>query len=747
MRIRALKTALWGSVFLVSLSVLIFQIPVVMAQDAGDEEFVIEEVVVTARKREERLQEVPLSVTTFSAADIEAKSLVSLKDLGQFTPNLNFFNMGQGGNSGAVVFMRGVGQTDTGTFWDPGVGIYVDGVYMGRMQGVDLALLELQRVEVLRGPQGTLFGKNTIGGAINIVTVKPGDEFSAYADVTTGSFDRLDGRANLNVPLVPGIFSMKITGSSQNRDGFGTRIDWHTGKKIDEMGNRDRLNGRAAFNWTPNENVGVLLSLDAAKIREYGAVREVVKFTEPPLARLFNMFVNPPYSAATFATENHFVSFANGENANELDAWGAALTVDWDLGTVALKSITSYRDTDAVNGTDPDGSFYNIIDLRGDVKQDQFSQELQLSGLSFGGRLNWVAGLYYFAEDAFMSQALLVYRELADIIGLDISFVRRYWTDNKSYAAYTQGTYDVNEKLALTVGLRYTTEKKDLARDRFRQLSGIVFVPLDSRDATWSAFSPRISLDYKWSDDLMTYVSAARGFKSGGFNAISLNSAEFTRFDPEYIWTYEAGLRSEWYDQRLRFNASVFYSDYTDIQFTVIRGDPNTGEPITVIDNAAKARIKGFELEVVAMPVSQLLLTAGVGYTDAAYTRLDAGLPITLDTRFVKTPKWSTTLSAQYTIPLKGGADIVGQLDWAYKSKIEHDQLNSLVGRQNPYSLVNARLTYVNTDNKWSVSLFGTNLTDERYIMAATDLSNALAFAEVQWARPREWGLNFRYNF
>lgn len=752
MRISALKSILRAMLYLFVVSVLVVQIPTVMAQDAGQEEdgingTGIEEVIVIARKREESLQEVPISITAFSAADIESKSLFTLKDLGQFTPNLSFSNMGQGGNSGAVVFMRGVGQADVAAFWDPGVGIYVDGVYMGRMQGVDLTLMELERVEVLRGPQGTLFGKNTIGGAINVVTVKPNDEFSAYAEVTTGSYDRLDGKFDVNAPLIPGVLAMKVSGSSQNRDGFGFRFDWHTGDKIDEMGNRDRSNGRVAFNWTPNEDVGVLLSIDAAKIREYGAVREVVKFTEPPLAGLFNMFAEPDYSAANFATESHYASFANGSNANDLDAWGIALTVDWDLDSVAFKSITSFRNTEAFNGTDPDGSFYNIIDLAGTVDQDQFSQEFQISGLSLNSRLNWVAGIYYFEEEAFMSQSLLVYREIYDFIGLDISFLRRFWADNKSIAAYTQGTYDVNEQLSLTIGLRYTDEKKDVARERFRQVSGPVFVPMDSTGASFSALSPRLSIDYQWNDDLMTYISAARGFKSGGINAISLNSAEFAPFDPEFIWTYELGMRSEWADKRLRFNATAFFSDYEDIQFTVIRGDPNTGEPITVVDNAAAAEMKGFEFELTALPTPQLLLSAGIGYINAEYTDIAPSAPITTDTIFVKTPEWSLMFSGQYTHPLNNGGEVIGQVDWAYKSETQHDQLNSPIGLQDSYGILNARLGFVSNDNKWSVSLFATNLTDELYIMAVTDLSNTLAFGEVQWARPREWGVSFRYNF
>jgi len=747
MRMSASKAILRGLIFAILLSVLVYFLPAAMAQEAEQEEVGIEEVVVTARRREERLQEVPLSIAAFSAADIEAKSLVSLRDVGQFTTNFSFYNQGQAGNSGSVVYIRGIGQSDPNVFWDPGVGIYLDGVFMGRMQGIDLGLLDMERIEVLRGPQGTLFGKNTIGGAVSLVTTKPGDEFTGYAEVTAGNYDRIDGKFSVDIPITPGVFVMKLAGSSQNRDGFGKRLDWATGEQIDEMGDVDRLNGRAAFNWTPSENVGVQFSLDTAKIREFGAVREVIKFTEPPIAGLLNLFIDPQYSAENFATDSYSTSYASGSNANELDAWGAALVVDWGLGAMDLKSITSYRENEAYNGTDPDGSIYDLIDLIQDVDQDQFSQEFQLGGLSFDDKLDWVVGLYYFEEDAFSDEKLLVYRELLDFIGLDLSFQRRIWVNNKSYAAFGQGTYNVNEKLGLTGGLRYTYEKKDVGRDQLRQETGGILVPYDELDETYSAVSPRVSVDYKWSPDLMTYFSIAGGFKSGGINGTATSDAAFVPFDPEYVWTYELGLRSEAMDNRLRFNASFFYSDYEDIQFTVIRGDPDTGQPLTVIDNAAKATIKGFEMEVMAVPTPQLLLTAALGYIDAEYTDVEPGLPISTATQFVKTPEWSGTISAQYTFPLAGSSEIVGRVDWAYKSEIHHDQLNSPVGLQDSYGLLNARLSYTSNDNKWSLSLFGTNLTDERYIMAATDLSNTLAFGEVQWARPKEWGVSFRYNF
>ena len=264
---------------------------VVIEEDA---EGLLEEIIVTSRKRAERLQDVPISISTFSAADLEAKSLTSLKELGQFTPNFSFFNHSSRGRSAGMLFIRGVGQTDPRIFWDPGVGLYVDGVFMGRMNGIDIDLMALERVEILRGPQGTLFGKNTIGGAVNVVTAKPTDEFSGTAEITTGRYSRVDGKASINVPIVPGKLAAKFAGATRNRDGYGTRLDFFTGEKVDEEGDEDSLSGRAIFNWTPSENVDVLFSIDATRVREKaGAGKTIAINDSPTLVGFLNGFVDP----------------------------------------------------------------------------------------------------------------------------------------------------------------------------------------------------------------------------------------------------------------------------------------------------------------------------------------------------------------------------------------------------------------------------------------------------------------------
>ena len=706
----------------------------------------IEEVLVTARRREENLQDVPISISAYSAADLEAMSLTSLKELGQFTPNFSFFNHSSRGRSAGMLFIRGVGQTDPRIFWDPGVGLYVDGVYTGRMNGIDIDLMALERVEILRGPQGTLFGKNTIGGAVNVVTAKPTDEFLGTAEITTGRYSRIDAKANINVPLVPGKLAAKFAGTTRNRDGYGQRLDFFTGEEVDEEGNEDSISGRAIFNWTPSENVAVLFSIDDTKVREKaGAGKTVAINNTTTLAGLLNGFVDPQFGEA-FLTDSDFTNYATGGNLNEFDTWGAALTVDWDLGSLAVKSITSYREMDGRVEVEPDGTIYTMINSEQTVEQDQFSQEFQLIGNSFDDRLEWVLGVYYFEESGTEENQLDVYRELSDFMEFNKSFTRFYQIDNKSYAAFGQGTYALTDKLSLTAGLRYTSEEKEVGRQRASHVTGEETVPFASVAQDWDAVSGRVGFEYQWNDDVMTYISAARGFKSGGMNGASVVDTDFEPFDPEYIWTYEVGLRSDLLDQRLRFNASLFYSDYEDVQFTV-RTTDEMGAPIRIVDNAAKARIKGFEIEAVAEPASGLMLTAGVGYADAEYTKLEPGAPITEDTEFVATPKWTVTLSGQYAAPLGDLGELIGRLDYIHKTKIYHDTGNSPFLRQEGYALLNARLSFENAGGKWALSIFGTNLTDKHYTLAGTDLLGNIGFVQVQYARPREWGVNLKYRF
>ncbi len=709
------------------------------AADAADAASVLGEIVVTARKREESLQLVPVSVTAISAANLEAKSLTTLRDVGQFTPNFSFSSHGQGGSSAGLIYIRGIGQSDPHLTNEPGVGIYLDGVYFGRMQGLDLDMMDLERIEILRGPQGTLFGKNTIGGAVNIVSAKPSNDFAARAQITTGRYDRIDATASVNLPVVEDRLAVRLSGSTRNRDGFGERMNG------EDMGDVDSLSGRASILITPNENLELLAAIDGSRIREKGPVRKLLATSQPFAIGLMNMFIDPPYDDR-WLTDSDFTNYSTGGNASKSDLWGASFTATWKIGDYSVKSITAYRNNKSYYDVDADGSPIDIIDEDARGKQDQFSQEFQVNGVSFDDRLTWVAGVYYFTEDGKVNMTDVVLLPLYYAIGMELNFNTNLHIDNKSYAAYAQGTYAVTDQLNLTAGLRYTYEKKYGDVYRFRPLTGEVLIPFTSDKENWEAFSPRVGLEYRWNDDIMTYVSAAHGFKSGGFNGRADAADGFTSYDPEKVWTFEAGWRSDLLEKKLRFNATVYLSKYRDIQFTVIKGNENA-QPTSQVDNAGKATIKGAEIELVAVPVQGLTLNAALGLTDAEYTQVDPGSDITTSSHFVKTPKWTATVGGQYVMPISNSFELISQLDYAYKSKIYHDSANSPLIVQKGYGLLNGRLTFQPAEGPWSVAVFGTNLTNKHYIQAGTDFLNALGFAEVQYARPREWGASFEYRF
>ena len=711
---------------------------------------VIDEITVTARRREESLQNVPISVSAFTGADLAAMSLTSLKEVGHFTPNMTVNDHAQQGNTPSLVYIRGIGQEDPAIFWEPGVGTYVDGVYNGRLVGIDIDLMEVERVEVLRGPQGTLFGRNTIGGAINVVSVKPDPQqgFSGNAEVIAGRFDRLDGRVRLNVPLVPGKLAAKVGAATRNRDGYGERLDFETGETIGDMGNKDSSTGQIMLNWTPNEDVGALFTLDTSRVRESGAVRKLAATGQAFFIGLTNIIADPDYGDI-FLTDSEFTSYSDGvAGANELDVLGGALTIDWDLGDLYFKSITSYRDMETRSAADDDGSIYKILHTEFALDQEQLSQEFQLGGVSANDRLDWLAGFFYYEEDAFTRAIPDGFEIAAMILGVDfLSFTAIEQVKTESYAVFGQGTYSFTDQLSMTAGLRYTEDEKEVFRQRNALSTGRALIPPGSQSNSWNDPSGRVGIEYSWDDDKMAYFSVARGYKSGGINARSTRSEEFVPFEPETVLTYEVGLRSEWLDNSFRFNATIYFNDYEDIQFLVQRNDPMTLENLTFVDNAAAAEIKGFELEFVAAPTEGLSLSAAIGYTDAEYTEVEPGSAVSEDSTFINTPEWSAVFSGQYAMPLENGSEFIGRLDYTFQSETYYDIENSPLLIQDDFGLLRARIDFVSSDGKWEASVFGTNLTDERYITAGIDRAAVLGFSMVQYGRPREWGVSFRYNF
>jgi iron complex outermembrane receptor protein len=712
----------------------------------------LEEIVVTARRTEETLQRVPISMSAISGEDLAERSLESLSDVGQSVPNLLFGERGASGRGSAVVYIRGVGQADVRPTYDPAVGVYVDGVFLGRMQGNDLDTMDVERVEVLRGPQGTLFGKNTSGGAVNIVTRQPDlANYQGKLQLTAGSRSRFDALGSVNIPLVVDKAALLVAASHRTQDGYGTRADGQ------DMANTDRTSGRLALRLQLTDDFSALFAADALTYDETNSMFKLIAtFPAPPIA-LINRFTPVPYDER-WLTQSDFFNFAGGPNSSRGDLYGAALTLRYDLGAVELKSISAYRDNVVHSDQDADLSPVTVLDEYDVSRQDQFSQELQASGASLDDRLNWVLGLYYFEESVHNKVDFELVPALQPIIG-NRSFSNDLHVRNDSYAAFGQGNYGLTEQLRVTAGLRYTHDRKEVDRRNLTYPSGVANQPQAIREATSDDVSTRLGLDYQWTPQLMTYVSAAKGYKAGGFNGRASSVGDFNEYDPEIVWTYELGLRSDFLDRRVRFNATAFYSDYSDLQLqisgsTTVNGAP---APFNVVTNVPEARIVGGEVELRVIPAPGLELSAEAGFTDAEYTQLPtdaqflASQLIDEDSEFVYTPKTSLTFAAQYSAALSDRFELRARVDYAHKSTINFDVANSPLLRQKPYGLLNARITLLHVANGLSLAVFGSNLTDERYFVGGFDDADTpnpgLGFAFRNMAPPREYGVSAQWQF
>jgi len=744
----------------------------------------LEEVVVTARKREEKLQVTPVSITAFTAKQLEEPGLQDLTDVSRYTPNLTFMagSGSTGGAANAQVFIRGIGQTDFLFSSDPGVGIYVDEVYFPRSTGAVMDIVDLARIEVLRGPQGTLFGKNSVGGAINIFSKNPAEKFGADVAVTGGSRERIDARGSIDVPLVENVLFSRLTVSTRHQQGYVRRT--LSGAR---QGDVDRDAVRLQLRWLPGRDWDLRLAADASRRREESIATELVAVNPfAPGAMLWNMLVAPMLGGGTAASSADltppWTTHSTGPNYSRFRTRGVSLIASKPLASgLSVKSITAYRKQDSQFGADSDHSALRYTETSNDNHHQQFSEELQFNGVNLGGRLNWVAGAFYMHENArdVFDNALApgLWTALESLpaplipllpgiscppppgvplpclggagnplnVMMDYEATLFTGIGIDSYAAYAQGSYDLTKRLSLTLGGRLTREEKSFTNMLVRNASHVVSVPRTTLARRWDAFTPKAGLEFQWTPDLMTYVSAARGFKSGGFNGRALSPQEIDAFRPEYLWSYEIGAKSEWLERRLVLNLSAFYNRYSDIQLTSLR--PAAGILAVVTENAGEATIKGWELELAAQPLRGLVIRGGIGYVDAGYTRLNPLATVTLDTKFVKTPKWSGNAAAQYTLSLQGAGTLTLAADVTYRSKYYNETTNLEALAQGPVSVVGGYLQYESPAKSWELTLFGTNITDRRYIINGFNGMTSFGIADATYAAPREWGATLRRRF
>lgn len=747
----------------------------------------IEEVTVTARKRAENLQETPIAITAFSSEGLENRGISDISQIGDFTPNLVFDSTSAiaATSSAASIYIRGIGQSDWALAVDPGVGLYLDGVYIARSVGGVMDLLDLERVEVLRGPQGTLFGRNTIGGAISLVTKKPGDEFYGNAEISLGRYDRLDTRASVNIPLSETI-AANLAISSKKRDGYVKNLQ----PGSPDLGDEDALAGRFALRWTPNDSFEVNFSADGTKEREApapnvlmavdetaifplafnGAAFPINRFGIPSDASCANMadpsrlsnplcfnsqWVTGPFKThSTHETPNDFVNsnfVSRGmEPASDLDLWGVSLTAEWAVNdSLTLKSISAYRELEGYWARDTDHSPLVVLQTLNEYEQDQFTQEFQLQGTALNEKLQWITGVYYFEEEGCHLDGV----ELAGSV-----FESGGCIENTSKAVFGQATYDLTDKLSLTLGVRWTDDDKrftpdsSVAQDNGLGIpAGVRVLPYEEGKVTSEEVDPYVNLAYQWTEDLMTYASYSEGFKGGGFTQRAFPPrTDVPDFQPEFVKAYELGVKSDWFGSRLRLNGAVFFTDYTDLQVNVDETSlGRVGEIGVITRNAAEAEIFGFELEVLAMPADGWMLEAGIGYLDAEYSEVsglakDAGL--TKNHELVNAPEWSISTGISYRFEIGGLGSLIPRVDYSYTSKVYNNALNSPLLTQPSVELVNLSLQFEDYNEKWSATLAVHNLTDETYLVTGNDDPGS-GIIEGVYATPRAWSFKVKRKF
>ena len=835
----------------------------------------IQEIVVTAQKRVESAQNVPIAISVFSGKALTERAVGNVSQLSAVAPNVNFDNGVAFTGSTAVLAasIRGIGSSDFALNIDPGVGVYVDGVYLARSVGANQDLLDTGRIEVLKGPQGTLFGRNTIGGAVSIVTRDPAKTFRIAGDVTKGRFNMTEARGSVDIPLTDHLTSL-VTFDVKNSDGYSKRIPFPSplvnnspsytaypqtgyespstegggtnssirGKlKYEGDGIRLTLTGDYQYNTetaaysllqvlndpaaTGNPNFAFLyntcISAPVAALQSLGLMNLCSTFgTNYPSVRRgvqtpVNIVVNNPGVNATantsqyqllfnnqFITGNPDTTYANGNNFSRLNNWGLTLNGELDITpNLLLKSITGYRKSHWLSGLDGDGSPLDIFQLSFDQSQKQFSQEFQFVGNALNKKLNYVAGLYFFTESGYLLDQVSFAGGMDQIDGPN-------WLKTTNFATFAQADYRLSDLIGITIGGRYTHENKDFEGGQqevnglFYKLVGSVALPAPLNNPAlgnvcadtkgdifpnaillngmtcqqvlgyptanntnplriypsginnkqFNNFSPKLGVQLHPSERVMAYASFSAGYKTGGWTTrYTTPQTQVFGFNPEKADTYEAGIKSTMLGHKLQLNVSVFDTEYKAIQLNYQVGTSPT------IANVGNARIRGAELEVIAKPSRILTLNGSLGYTDAHYTYLDPAVQVTsaptsyeagatVGGPLPKTPHWKVNIGPRLDVPTSNGGRVSLLADYTYTSSMRNNVEGTYALDRPSTSIVNASVIYNAPQDKYTLTLGGTNVTNQRYVTSGSAIP-ASGVISGSYNRPAEWYARVGFKF
>ena len=775
-----MRAAFHRACLLSSLAVTTFTATQAAAQEQrpSDASPGLQEIIVTAQKKAENLQQTPLAVSAVTSETIEQRGISDVSSLTSVAPNL-IVGVTGAATANAAIFIRGIGESDTVLTAESPVGIYVDGVVLGRTSGAIFDLVDLERIEVLRGPQGTLYGRNTTGGAVNLISKKPGDTFSAEQTLSYGSFNYLQSKTTINTGEI-GSSGIRLRGTylHKQRDGYvnnplrGDSGDpgayntdaFRVAARYDQGG---PLRLDYAFDYNDRRGVSIPSQLIAARpdILAYINASSALGGQAPQLSR---------------KRLSSFRADTDGPVRDKIQ--GHNFVAEYDLSdNLTLRSLTGYRTWKNTVVSDQDGNGglvglvvspgilgggplvslgvqpISLFNLTFDRHQKQFTQEFNLLG-KIGADVDFVLGAYYFREvvrDANPTNFTLIIPSGAPIeaapgvfvnsVGINLATDTVYRHKARSRAIFGQVTGHLTDQLSVTAGIRYTKDDKHLDQT----------VPIVRQlDRKFSKVNWNLSADYKISNDVMVYGRIATGYKAGGLNARAANDG----FNPENLTSYELGLKSELFDRRLRLNAALFYTDLKDIQRSQFLA--GSGGTVSTTVNAGRARYMGVELEAVAAVTNELTLSANFGYIDRKFTEFDWLNPstdtlvdISHDAKFNGSASTTLSAAAEYRKPLSFG-ELSARLDYSYRSRVYYtthalvNPYHNLIS-DGPVGLLDARLSLSDIDvagGKLSIAAWVKNLTNKAHQLWGVDFGS-LGFATVNYAEPRTWGVDVKIGF
>ena len=722
---------------------------------AAAEGATVGELVVTAQKRAENVQDVPIAITALSASQLKDQHVTNILDLNGLSPSLSIKTDDNAANP--KIFIRGVGLNDFNPNTATPVAIYVDGVYIGSPLAQMGQFFDLERIEVLRGPQGTLYGRNTTGGAINVISRKPTQAFQADASAEYGNYNALTLEGGLGGPLVQDKLAFRIAGAGGWDDGY--TLNRLTGRHGNDQ---DRWTGRGSLLFTPSNDFEVLAQLRYGESKG-GSIWAYNRplFPATPAATGPDGFCAPGFYTSGQCTDiagygntssNLYQGDYHLEGKDKVRTFGAAVTATWTLGAVSLVSVTGFDSAHRNDQEDTDAGPNDVITASYLAKQKMISEELRLQS-NGEGPAKWVAGLYASRDDLQTNSHYDILRlfrnptpsnpsgaDPANSIGV---FGWPYTQKTTSYAAFGQLDYKVTPKLTATAGLRYSSDRKKFDYTSDVENGALVLFTLDE-SKSFGSFSGKLGLQYQVSERANVYATYNRGYKSGGFfGGQAVDPALLQPYRNETVNAYEIGAKSEWFDRRLRANLSAFYYDYKDLQvYDLVLVGAITEQIFT---NASNARIYGAEAELTAAPIEGLTLQLGASSLNATYQDFHSLSGDFSGNTLPNAPKLSVNALAQYQWPMLGGAMRI-EADATYRSRIYFDTRNLARLSDPSRTFVNARLGWTSPDQHYELGVWGRNIFDETNISDIIPIEG-LGFDLFSMGKPRTYGVYLRYTY